>query len=182
VGTRMGVRGARLALLLLLAAAAPRASTPHAGCVHRRAAIKRPSFSTQAYDARRQGADAFSPLRVTFDFSRVDGSAQPAAQKAYVKGLLGQAGAWLNNALKVRPVAGALKFGRGRSSFGAGGGRPDCGDVMRVCGRASGRASVRACVRACARAPGARDCGEVMCVCERASERVCVRLRARVRA
>ena len=140
-GTRMGVREARLALLLLLAAAAPRSSSPHAGCVHRQAAIKRPSFSTQAYDARRQGADAFSPLRVTFDFSRVDGSAQPAAQKAYVKELLGQAGAWLNTALKVRPVAGALKFGR----FGAGGSGPDCGDVMSVCERASGQC---ACGRA----------------------------------
>ena len=56
-GTRMRVPRARLPLLLLLAAAAARASTPHERrpC-DRQTAIKNPSFSTQAYDARRQGA------------------------------------------------------------------------------------------------------------------------------
>eukprot|EP00802_Teleaulax_amphioxeia_P020455 Tamp_20740.p1 GENE.Tamp_20740~~Tamp_20740.p1 ORF type:complete len:156 (-),score=28.94 Tamp_20740:713-1132(-) len=118
--------GARLVLALLLAAAAPQALDSHANCAHRRHAIVRPSFSAQTYDARRQGADSLRPLRITFDFSRVDSSSQPAEQQEYVKALLGRAGAWLNTALNVRPVEGPLKFVRPRSG-------PHCGDVMCVC-------------------------------------------------
>ena len=141
--------GARLVLALLLAAAAPQALDSHANCAHRRHAIVRPSFSAQTYDARRQGADSLRPLRITFDFSRVDSSSQPAEQQEYVKALLGRAGAWLNTALNVRPVEGPLKFVRPRSG-------PHCGDVMCVCVCVCVSVSVCACACVC------------LCVCVRA--------------
>ena len=61
--------------------------------------------------AKRQAAGGraiCTPLRVTFDFSRVDSNTRSSAQKAYVKELITRAGNWLTAALKVRRVAGNL--------------------------------------------------------------------------
>jgi leishmanolysin-like peptidase len=80
----------------------------------------------QAYGSRRQdfqGVQDFQPLRVTFDFEKLDQNGKEASQRQYVKDVLSKAGRWLNKALRVRPVQGALKFTR--TGYGL-----DCGDEV----------------------------------------------------
>jgi len=98
----------RRALLWLVLVALPLCS-PHEGCIHSQKVLRRPVQNAQTYRRRRQGNDDFMPLRVAFDFHKVDSNGKGLEQQSYVKALITRAGVWLNSALKVRPVVGPLK-------------------------------------------------------------------------
>jgi len=116
---------AAVVVMLLTAATAVNAHGTSKDCMHDRKAIRRPSRSVQAYSESTRRQSSWQPLRVSFDFSRVDANGMATVQQQYVKSLALKAGGWLNRALKVRPVEGALRFVRPSQG-------PDCGDMESV--------------------------------------------------
>ena len=115
-GTALGRRARRHALrwgllpLLLAVLQHARRAAAHAGCVHSRKAVRVPAQQAQAYAplpaGRRQSEDDFLPIRITLDFALMEGAS--AAQQLYVKQVTGNARDWLQQALRVRRIAGNL--------------------------------------------------------------------------
>ena len=107
------MHAAVLAMLFPCAAA-------HASCGHDKMVRRSPVFAAPRGESGRRAAN-FESLRVFFDFDGIDTSL-PAAQQAYIRKLLEDAGTWLQTALMVRRKTTPLKAKEATI----------CGDVLTV--------------------------------------------------
>ena len=85
----------------------------------------RSNRTSQAHEpalADRRQTGGPEPIRITFDFSQVDGNGESPAQQKYIKDIIERSKQWLEQALKVQPLSGNLVL---PSEF-------ECGDVKKV--------------------------------------------------